>query len=299
MTPFSGILVAMVTPFDDDENVSLPRTKQLIEYLLQFDIAGLFILGTNGEAYTMTEEEKFRFAESVIQVVAGRTKVIVGTGLNSTKETITFSQRIAQLQPDAISLVSPSFVAPSQTELIAHYQAIADAVSVPCILYNMPAKTGINIDPSSIKILSQHPNIIGVKDSSGDWANFNGYLANRNQADFTVIMGSDSKILEALKHGGDAAITGTGNLLTADAVNIYQAFQAGAYEAAKQYQAQVELLRAVLHEATIPVSLKAALTAAGINVGPARRPALMPAPGSKLAADITRVVADYRAQGII
>lgn len=299
MAPFSGILVAMVTPFADDESVSYERTKNLIDYLLAAKPAGLFILGTNGEAYTMTEDEKYDFAKYVIDYVAGRAKIIVGTGLNSTRETIAFSQRIATLHPDALSLVAPSFVAPSQAELVAHYQAVADVVPVPCVLYNMPGKTGINIEPASLKVLSQHPNIIGIKDSSGDWHNFDGYLKNRNSDDFTVIMGSDGRILESLQHGGNAAIAGTGNLLVANVVKLYDAFQAGDLEAAKRYQDNIQPLRTVLHEATTPVSLKAAVTASGVNVGPARRPAFMPAPDSQLAKDIAKTVADYKQQGVI
>ena len=142
MAPLSGILVAMVTPLDDDQGISFKRTDQLLDRLLTEEIAGIFILGTNGEAYVLAENEKLAFVEHVIDYVHGRTKVLVGTGLNGTAETIRFSQKIASLKPDAITLVAPSFVAPSQQELVDHFAAIIRSVDIPVLLYNMPAKNG-------------------------------------------------------------------------------------------------------------------------------------------------------------
>ncbi|MCI1219481.1 MAG: dihydrodipicolinate synthase family protein [Bifidobacterium sp.] len=299
MKMFSGIIVAMVTPFEDDESVSTTRTAKLLDTLLEQDVAGIFILGTNGEAYAMSEDEKFEFAKFVIGYVNKRTKIIVGTGLETTRGTIAFSQRIAVLRPDALSLITPSFMPPSQDELIGHYQAIASAVDIPCILYNMPGKTGINIDPASIAVLSRHPNIIGLKDSSGKLDNFQGYLDNRADDDFELIMGSDGRILQSLEMGGDAAIAGTGNLLTANLVRLYKAFKAGDMAVAQECQDNIQPLREVLHAATVPVSLKAAVSESGVNVGPARRPALMPKPGSDLAGRISQVVEQYRLTHVI
>ena len=277
MAPLSGILVAMVTPLDDDQGISFKRTDQLLDRLLTEEIAGIFILGTNGEAYVLAENEKLAFAEHVIDYVHGRTKVLVGTGLNGTAETIRFSQKIASLKPDAITLVAPSFVAPSQQELVDHFAAIIHAVDIPVLLYNMPAKTGINIEPASLKQLSKYKNLIGIKDSSGKWENFDGYLANR----------------------GNAAIASTANLLTANNVALYQAFVNDNIEKAQKFQDRIQPLRSVLHKATIPVSLKTALNIAGITVGPARLPAKMPREQDALYQEIGDVIKEYELQGII
>lgn len=299
MAPFTGILVAMVTPLADDQSISYDRTAKLLDKLLESDIEGVFILGTNGESYALNEDEKYDFAKYVINYVNGRTKVLVGTGLNGTAETVAFSKRIAALHPDALTLVAPSFVAPSQSELVDHFAAAIDAVDVPVLLYNMPGKTGINIDAASMKTLATHKNMVGIKDSSGNAENYKSYLDNRPDKPFSIIMGSDGRILESFQEGGDAAIASTANLLTENNVKLYKAFKAGDIAAAETYQANINPLREVLHMATTPVSIKACVTAAGTNVGPTRLPAQMPKPGSDLAKAVAKVVKDFQTQGII
>lgn len=299
ISSFSGIIVAMVTPMTDDQQISYERTAKLLDKLLKEELEGIFILGTNGEAYVLSEQEKLSFTKYVIEYVNGRTKVLVGTGLNGTKETIIFSKKIAKLKPDAITLVAPAFVAPTQTELLAHFAAIIDAVDIPVLLYNMPSKTGINIDPKTMVSLAKHENLIGIKDSSGNWNNFQGYLDNRPNQMFSIIMGSDGRILESLKRGGNAAIASTANLLTANNVKLYQAFKLGNLETAQIYQNNIEPLREILHGATVPVALKAVVSASGINVGPARLPAQMPEPNSKLMLMIADLITDYQNRKII
>lgn len=276
MVDVSGIIVAMVTPLDDNQNISYTKTAKLLDHLLEHDINGVFILGTNGEAYALTQNEKYEFAKYVINYVNNRTNVYVGTGLNSTRETIEFSKKIATLKPDALSVVTPYFVAPTQEELIDHYEKLADTVTVPIIIYNMPGKTGVNVDPETIKTLSKNDNIIGIKDSSGKIENMKGYLKLRNDDNFAVLSGSDSKILELLEAGGDGAIAATANLLTQNDIDIYRYFKNGDIDNAEKYQKQIEPLREVLHMCTTPTALKASVTAFGIDVGPARYPATMP-----------------------
>ncbi|WP_334329542.1 4-hydroxy-tetrahydrodipicolinate synthase [Companilactobacillus sp. HBUAS59699] len=276
MVDVSGIIVAMVTPLDDNQDISYEKTAKLLDHLLEHKINGIFILGTNGEAYALTQDEKYDFAKYVINYVDGRTNVYVGTGLNSTRETIEFSKRIATLNPDALSVVTPYFVAPTQEELITHFEKLADAVSVPIIIYNMPGKTGVNVDPETIAVLSKNKNIVGVKDSSGKIDNMKGYLKLRNDDSFAVLSGSDSKILALLEAGGDGAIAATANLLTQNDVDIYQYFKDGDLDNAERCQKQIEPLREILHMRTTPTALKASVTASGVDVGPARYPASMP-----------------------
>lgn len=236
MIDVSGIIVAMITPLDDDQKISYSRTDKLLDELLSHDINGIFILGTNGEAYALTEDEKFDYAKHVIDYVNHRTQVFVGTGLNSTSETIAFSQKMAALHPDALSVVTPYFVPNTQEELINHFEKLANSVDVPIILYNMPGKTGVNIDPETVAVLSKNSNIVGVKDSSGKMDNMKGYLKLRNDKSFGVLSGSDSKILALLEAGGDGAIAATANLLTENDVNIYKFYKAGNLEKAEEYR---------------------------------------------------------------
>lgn len=298
MEKLSGIIVAMVTPFNDDESISFEKTDRLLDHLIVKGVTGVFILGTNGEAYALSEEEKIAFAKHVIEYVAGRIKVIVGTGLNSTKATINFSQKIANLKPYALSIVAPSFIAPSQEEAIHHYQHIADNVDVPIMIYNMPAKTGINIEPQSVGILSKHPNIIGIKDSSGNIDNLQGYLDQRINSDFVVLAGSDSKILQLLKMGGDGAIAATANFLTDNDLAIYKYYLKGNIDQAEKHQEAIEPLRKILHLGTTPTMLKATLNLSGLDVGPARLPAEMPNDPKQLN-QIKEMIQYYRDEKLI
>lgn len=297
MVDVSGIIVAMVTPLTDDQKISYSRTDELLDKLLSYDINGIFILGTNGETYSLTEEEKFAFAKHVIGYVNHRTQVFVGTGLNSTSETIAFSQKIATLNPDALSVVTPYFVPPTQDELINHFEKLVNSVKVPIILYNMPGKTGVNIDPETVAVLSKNSNIVGVKDSSDDLDNMRGYLKLRDNEEFGVLSGSDSKILALLEAGGDGAIAATANLLTQNDVNIYKYYQANDSKKAKECQNNIEPLREILHTRTTPSALKAAVTASGIEIGPAKDPVIMP--NSDELEDINKMISYYRTNNII
>ncbi|MCP0888014.1 4-hydroxy-tetrahydrodipicolinate synthase [Ligilactobacillus sp. WILCCON 0076] len=298
MKKIGGIIVAMVTPMDDFQNISYIKTKKLLDYLLSFDIQGIFILGTNGESYVLTEEEKYYFSEFVIKYVNKQVQVFVGAGLDSTRDTIKFSKEISLIGADALSIVAPSFVAPSQSEVISHYEKIADSVNVPILIYNMPSKTGINMNPETVEKLSKHPNIIGIKDSSGNLENTKGYIRLCNSDTFSVLSGSDSKILDVLQIGGDGAIAATANLLTNNDVNIYKSFKNGNIEKAKKYQDNIEPLRKLLHKGTTPTMLKLILNSFGLDVGSARFPAIMDESESMLI-QVKEMIEYYKHIGVI
>ncbi|MCB5220089.1 dihydrodipicolinate synthase family protein [Lactiplantibacillus pentosus] len=293
----SGIIAAMVTPLTDTGEISLERTKALLDKLLKSQISGVFILGTNGEAYMFDESEKLKFAKFVIDYVGHRINVYVGTGLNSTGKTIAFSQKIAALHPDALSVITPFFVPPTQDELIHHYTEIANNVDIPILIYNIPGKTGVNVAPDTVAELSKNNNIIGIKDSSGKLDNMQAYLDKRSRSDFAVLAGSDSKILELLKLGGDGAIAATANVLSDNDANIFKYYQAGNLTAAAKCQAAIEPLRLILHGATTPGALKVAIKLCGIDVGPACAPCLPPSAEQQQA--ISAVITDYKNKTII
>lgn len=273
-----GIIAAMVTPFDDNQEIHEGVTKQLVNNLIDAGVDGLFILGTNGEFHCLTEEEKVFFAKLVIQEVRKRVPVYVGTGGNSTQGVISLSQRMEALGADALSVITPYFLAPTQEELVGHYQAIARSVSLPILLYNIPKNTGVNLGVDTVATLAKIENIVGIKDSSGSIENIKSYLEATRDQDFAVLSGSDGLILQALELGAKGAIAATANLIAPINASLYQSFVAGDLETASKAQGEINVLRQVLKLGTVPSVLKRSLALAGIPVGPARLPATMPIP---------------------
>ena len=176
------------------------------------------------------------------------------------------------LGADALSLITPYFIAPTDTDLIKHYKLIAKEVSLPIILYNIPKNTGINLSYEVVKELAQVKNIVAIKDSSGNIDNLKAYLKAGIGQDFEVLVGSDSKMLEAFQLGASGAVAGTSNLLTDIDVAIYENFKKGDMEKALFYQNEIEPLRDVLKLGAVPSVLKKAVHLAGIPVGDARYP---------------------------
>lgn len=271
-----GIITAMVTPFDDNHEINPKATKHLINKLINAGVDGIFILGTNGEFHLLTAEEKVAFAKLVIDEVNKRVPVYVGTGGNSTREVIALSKKMEAIGADALSVITPFFLVPTQEEVIKHYKAIASAVNIPIILYNIPKNTGMNLEPDTIAELAKVKNIAGIKDSSGKIENIQSYIEAAKGEDFSVLSGSDSLILKALQLGATGAIAATSNLLTDLDVSIYQNFLKGDMEAAEKAQKDIDVLRGVLKLGTVPSILKKSVELSGIPVGPARLPVTEP-----------------------
>ncbi|MDO4926679.1 MAG: 4-hydroxy-tetrahydrodipicolinate synthase [Turicibacter sp.] len=288
----NGIITAMVTPMQENQEIDLVATKQLINRLIDKGVHGLFILGTNGEAHVLNHAEKIEFAKFVITEVAGRVPVYVGVGENSTKESVKLAKEMESLGADALSVITPYFEPPTQSELIVHYESIANAVTIPIIIYNMPKKTGVNVDPKTIEKLSKISNIQGVKDSSGNIENMTAYIELTKGHEFSVLSGSDSLILEVLQRGGTGGVSSISNFLTTIMLDIYHYWQIGELELAKQKQLEIEDFRAILKLGTIPSVLKASLSLANIEVGPARLPVQVP--NEEKMKKIRQVVESYR-----
>lgn len=269
---FEGIITPLVTPFYENQEINYEACEQLIEHLIAHGVKGLFILGSNGEFHVMEEEEKITFASFVIEKVNHRLPVYVGTGGNSTAAVIRLSKKMQELGADAVSVITPYFIAPKEEELITHYKLIAEAVDLPIILYNIPKSTGINLSYEVVKELAGVSNIVAIKDSSGNMDNMKAYLEAAKDHEFEVLVGSDSKMLEAFQMGATGAVAGTSNLLADIDVAVYDNFKKGDLEAAQHYQMEIEPLRDVLKLGTVPSVLKKAVHLMGIPVGPARLP---------------------------
>ncbi|MCD5186161.1 4-hydroxy-tetrahydrodipicolinate synthase [Enterococcus gallinarum] len=272
---FEGIITPIVTPFHRDtaETINYEAMENLVDHLIEKGVSGIFPLGSNGEFHVLNSEEKMAFSKAVIDHVAKRVPVYIGTGACSTKETIELSQKAESLGADALSVITPYFITPSDEEILQHYQKVANSVQIPIILYNIPKNTGCNISKEVLRELTKLPNVLGIKDSSGDLNNLKDYLEVTEGTKVNVLVGSDSKILAGYKLGASGAIAGTSNLITETIVSLDQAIRGNNWESAEKLQNDIEELRGALKLGTVPSILKRAIELAAIaEVGPARRP---------------------------
>lgn len=202
MAELKGIVVPIVTPMDEDESINTDELRRQVDRQIEAGIHGIFPFGTNGEGYILNFDEKKLVLQTVIDQVAGRVPVYAGTGCISTKETIEQCKMAMDCGADVLSVITPSFAKASQHELIVHYETVAKAVpEAPIVLYNIPARTGNALAPETVAELAQIDNIVGAKDSSGDWTNLSAYIELTKDMDFAVLSGNDSLILKALQAG--------------------------------------------------------------------------------------------------
>jgi 4-hydroxy-tetrahydrodipicolinate synthase len=267
-----GIIPAMLTPLTMEQKINESVTRQLTNHLLDSGVHGLFILGTNGEFHLLNTEEKLEVARIVIEEANGRVPVIVGTGGNSTEETIDLSQKMEQLGADALSLITPFFIPPSQEELAVHFEKVAESTSLPVLLYNIPGRTGVNLEPETVARLAKVPNIVGIKDSSGSFANIENYIHATKDKDFSVFAGTDSLILQTLQAGGKGAVAATANMVPDIVVSIYNKWLEGNIEAAEENQEKLQPLRDTFKYGTLPSALKKAVELYSVPVGPPKMP---------------------------
>jgi 4-hydroxy-tetrahydrodipicolinate synthase len=267
-----GIVTPIITPMTEHEKINEKELRFQVNRLINSGISGLFTLGTNGEVYALTAEEKVQILKIVVDETKGRVPVYAGTGCISTNETIAMSKQAQQLGADALSIVSPYFVSVSQDDLYRHYSKIAEAVNLPIILYNMPARTGNNIDYKTVSKLAKYENIVGIKDSSGNFDNTLRYIEDTDRR-LSVLAGNDSLILWTLLAGGSGAIAGWSNVYPELVVSIYKFWEQGNIEEANRRQISIRPLRDVMPLGNPNSIVKRAMNLLGYNVGPAREPA--------------------------
>ncbi|MBZ4204759.1 MULTISPECIES: dihydrodipicolinate synthase family protein [Klebsiella] len=266
-----GVLTAIVTPFTASGELNLTALRQQVERQLAAG-NGIFCGGTNGEFFVLNEAEKIAVAETCVEAVAGRAPVVAHIGEVSTRETIRLGQQIARSGVDAVSVITPWFVPLKQDELVSHYTAIADALSVPVFLYNIPARTGNTIEPQTARRLAAHGNIIGIKDSAGSYDSLKGFLDAVCDIDgFNVLNGPDSLIHQGFVDGCSACISGLANVAPREINAIWSSFQAGDIAASRLAQENVTGLRTDLYKVAFsPAAVKKALQLMGHEVGDSR-----------------------------
>lgn len=291
-----GIIPALVTPFHDDESLNLEQMKRHTRRAIEAGAHGVFCLGTNGEFFQLTADERVAVLEAVREAADGRVPVYAGAGTVGTRDTVTLARRLASAGADVLSVITPYFAAASQEELYRHFAAVADSVDVPILLYNIPARTNLNLNPSTVARLAAIENIVGIKDSSGNFDNILQYLDLTDRDTFAVISGTDSLILSTLQAGGAGGITAIANIYPHTMVEIFEQWQAGDLDAARAAQASIRPVRGLFRHGNPNTIVKAATNAAGEPAGPCRAP--FNHLGEEALADIAATVAADHARGV-
>ena len=271
MVQFGRISTAMVTPFDSKGHVDFAKTTQLVNHLIKNGTDSLVVAGTTGESPTLTKEEKIALFDHVVKVVDKRVPVIVGTGSNNTYATIELTKRAAQLGVDGIMIVAPYYNKPNQEGLYQHFKAIAESTSLPCVLYNIPSRSVINMSVETTVRLSQIPNIVSIKDASGNLDAMADIITNAAEG-FTVYSGDDSFTLPLLSIGGTGVISVASHIIGNEMKEMIANFNNGKLqEAAAAHRRLLPIFKG-LFTAPNPTPVKAALNLKGIQVGGVRLP---------------------------
>ncbi|MGL4819596.1 MAG: 4-hydroxy-tetrahydrodipicolinate synthase [Bacilli bacterium] len=271
MRPFGSLVTAMVTPFDEAGEVCLERTTALVEHLIETGSTALVVCGTTGESPTLTKEEKLTLIAHVVKVVNGRVPVIAGTGSNCTRSSIAMTKEAESLGVDAVMLVVPYYNKPSQRGMYAHFKAIAESTPLPIMLYNIPGRSVVNMLPDTVVALSEIPNIICVKEASGNLGQMTDIIA-RTADDFAVYSGDDGLTLPLLAIGGAGVVSVSAHVIGEEMADMIAAFDAGEHAKAAHLHSHVSRVTDVLFMAPNPTAVKAVLNHRGIEVGSVRLP---------------------------
>jgi 4-hydroxy-tetrahydrodipicolinate synthase len=261
-----GIIPAMVTPLTSDRKINVESLRKLTNYLIAGGVHGLFAVGTQGEFYALTYEEKKKVIETVVEEARGRVPVYAGTGAVTTREAITLTQMAESAGVNAVSVITPYFVKPNEVELLEYFTTVAKSTRLPVLLYGNPGRTGISLSTDLVVRLSKVENIVGIKDSSGDMTLTAEYI-RRMDDKFSVLAGRDTLIYGTLCYGGKGAIAATANVAPKVVVEIYEAFVAGDLKRSLAAQYRLAPLRLAFDLGTFPVVIKEALSLIGIEAG--------------------------------
>lgn len=270
-TVFTGAGVAIVTPMNPDGSINYANFEALIDYQIVNGTDAIIVCGTTGEASTMTDEEHILAIEYAVKKTAGRVPVIAGTGSNDTAYAVELSVKAEKLGADALLVVTPYYNKTSQRGLVAHFTAIADAVNIPIILYNIPGRTNINIAMDTYKKLAAHKNIVGVKEASGNVA-YAAEIIARYGDELDVYSGSDELNVPIMSIGGKGIISVLSNILPKETSEMIRLCLDNNFaEAAKLQIRYLDLINNLFIDVN-PIPVKEAMNMMGLNVGECRLP---------------------------
>jgi 4-hydroxy-tetrahydrodipicolinate synthase len=267
-----GIIPAMVTPLTETGELNKAAYRKFINYMIEGGLHGIFVAGTTGEFYGLSPEVKRQMFEIAVEEVNGRVAVYAGTGAITTRECIQLTEIAEKSGADAVSVLTPMFINPSQEELYRHYVAIASSTKLPVLLYNNLPKTGVTITPANVERLAEVENIVGLKDSTGDFTLTSEYIRRTRNKEFYVLSGRDTLIYACLCYGGNGSIAACANIAPRICADIYDKYMEGDLEGALEAQFAIIPLRLAFSLGSFPTVIKEGLKLLGIDAGPCLDP---------------------------
>lgn len=277
---FKGSGVAIVTPFIND-GIDFEKLEKLLNWHVEQETDAIIICGTTGESATMSLSEKQEAIKFTVEKIDGRIPVVAGTGTNCTKSTIELSKYAEEVGADSLLIVSPYYNKSTQEGLIRHYTMIADSVNIPIIVYNVPGRTGHNVEASTIKELSKHKNIRGVKEASGNISQI-AEVARLVPDDFYIYSGNDDSIVPLLSLGGHGVISVVANILPKDTHDMVVSYLDGQVKKARKLQLDMKPLIDALFIEVNPIPVREAMNILGMDVGQCRMPLIPMSEKNKL-----------------
>lgn len=279
-TIFTGVATALVTPMNPDGSINFPRFRSLIDEQIEAGIPALVICGTTGESATMTLEEHSEVIREAIKHANGRVKIIAGAGSNDTKCAADLAIEAEQAGADALLIVTPYYNKATQAGLVAHYKYIAERVSLPIILYNVPSRTGVNIKPETYAKLAEVENIVAIKEANGDVSSVvKTRLLCGDKLD--IYSGNDDQIVPIMALGGKGVISVLSNVMPKETVEMCDKMFSGDLEGAAAMQIELSSLIDALFIEVNPIPVKEAMNEMGMNMGPVRLPMTPMEPNTK------------------
>lgn len=288
--PFTGSGVALVTPFNADGSINFDKLGELIEFHIENKTDAIIVCGTTGEAATMPDSEHLSVVEYAVKKAAGRIPIIAGTGSNDTNHGINLSKEAERLGADGLLLVTPYYNKATQKGLILHYEAIAKAVSIPIILYSVPSRTGVNITPETLLKLSEIPNIVAVKEASGNISQV-AKIAALCGDKMAIYSGDDNMTVPVMSLGGKGVISVIANILPKETHDLTEKYANGDLTGALKLQlSMLNVMESMFYEVN-PIPVKTAMNMLGFEVGPLRMPMCEMEEGN--AAKLKAALVDY------
>ena len=271
-----GIIVPILTPVDQDENVDEARLRRQVDFVIDHGVHGILAFGSNGEFYMFQPEEMERALRIILDQTAHRVPVFFGMGMVNTKSCIILAKMAEQAGADGISVLQPMFLKPTEDELYAHFKAIANAVpDLPMLLYNNPGRVGYTMSGNLVERLAREvDNIVGIKDSSGDMTQTEEFIRRTQDIDFKVFGGKDTLIYATLAHRGVGAVCTTANYMPDLVVSVYNAYLKGNPRQALEYQFKLNPIRLSMDKTSFPVATKDMANMLHMDVGIPIRPSL-------------------------
>lgn len=274
MLRFEGIIPPMLTPFKKNGGLDIQKLRDFVDYLIEGGVHGLFPSASSGEFSTMTLQERKKVIETVIDHNDGRLKVVPGTGSSSLKEVIDLSGFVEDKGGDGVIIITPYYLKPDQEGLIDFYGEVAESIDLPIILYELPSATGVKFEADTVAELAEkHDNIVGMKDSSGDFELVMSIL-DKTPSDFDLLQGIDSLLLPSFMMGCSGGVPGSSNIRPEFAVKVYELYQNNKLKEARQVQKELlsPLSRFSKSAGVFPAGYKASSKEVGINLGKPRKP---------------------------